>query len=293
MKMERIAEVGIAVQNLEDTSKKYVEVLGAVPSEIVPLDQYGNRYRMCRIGDVDLKLMQATRDNDMARLVEERRGDWFYYVGFQVSSVREAIAWMKRNGIQMIDEAPRMENGQRFAFTYPSSFRGVTFKLIEGKHSLKYLPEPAAQKAIPAGARITQLYHVGVNVLDLEAATGLYTRVLGTRPSREVVIRMYDMRITMNRIGDKDFELLCPLSLEGTVGKSIAKIGEGIAQLAFSVPDLKAAIAWMKQSGIRMVDEVPRLTDAIQDWWLAFTHPKGFNGTMFELIEGKHSLYEE
>ena len=293
MKMERISEVGVAVKNLEDTSRKYVEILGAIPSEMMPIDQYGNRCQMCRIGDVDLRLMEATRDNEVARLVEKRHGDWIYYVGFQVPNIDEAIAWMKQKNIRMIDEAPRSENGQRFAFVHPDSFKGVTFKLIEGEHSLKYLPESPAQKAIPAAARITRLYHVGVNVIDLEAANRRYAEVLGARLSTTVTVDMYEQRVTMGRIGDKDFELLSPTSPDGLLGRQVAKIGEGLSQLAFSVPDIRATIAWMMQNGLQMINETPVKPSEAMNWQGAFVHPKGFNGVMFEWLEGLHGLFEE
>ena len=71
MKMERIVEVGVAVKNLESTSKKHVEVLGATLSEIIAIDQYGNRCQRCHIADVDLMLMEPTRDNETAKLIKK------------------------------------------------------------------------------------------------------------------------------------------------------------------------------------------------------------------------------
>ena len=281
MKMERIVEVGIAVKDLEATSKKYVEVLGATPSEIIAVDQYGDRCQMCRIADVDLRLMEPTIDNETAKLIEKRQGrDWLSYIGLKVPNINEAIAWMGKNNIKMIDETPREEDGVRFAFVHPDSFRGVTFKLIEGEHKQRYLPQPPAHKAIPTPARVKRLYHIGVNVTNIEAPTRLYTEVLGTSPTPIRINKVYDMSVTMNYVGDIPFELICPLSEDGTIGRSVAKIGEGLAHLAVLVPDLQAAVDWMTQSGIRVIDPPRKPPRAV------FTHPVGFNGVMFEFIPG-------
>ena len=292
MKMEKIVEVGVAVRNLESTSKKYVDILGATPSEIIPVDQYGNLCQMCRMVDVDLRLMEPTVDNDTAKLIEKRRGDWLSYIGFRVPDIDGAIAWLKQNNVKMIDETPRAEDGVRFAFVHPDSFRGMLFKLIEGEHKHRYLPEPPAHKAIPAPARVKRLYHIGVNVTDLDAATQLYTEVLGTRPSAVQTVEMYDMKCTMNRIGDVEFELLGATREDGVIGKSIARVGEGIVHLAFLVPDIEATIAWLMKSEIRMIDETPK-EPGIEPFLEAFTHPAGFNGIMYEFIQGEHHLFEQ
>jgi len=289
MRIERIVEIGVAVKNLQSTSKKYVEILGAIPSEILPADQYGNRCQICRIADVDLRLMEPTRDNETSKLIKKRHSDWLSYIGLRVRNIDGAITSMKKNNIRMIDEAPRAENGVRFAFIHPDSFRGVLLKLVEGSHGQRYLPQLLVHKAIPTAAKIERLYHIGVNVTNLEIATQLYTTVLGTKPSRVRIVNLYDMRITMNRLHDIDFELLCPLHEDGIIGRSIAKIGEGLAHLAFLVPDVEAAIAWMMQNGIRMIDKTPK--QPLKPLRIAFTYPAAFNGVMFELIEGQHGLF--
>jgi len=292
MKMEKIVEVGVATKNLESTSKKYVDILGATPSEMLPVDQYGNLCQMCRIADVDLRLMEPTVDNDTARLIEKRRGDCLSYIGFRVPDIRRAIAWLKRNNAKMIDETPKVEDGVRFAFVHPDSFRNMLFKLIEGQHKHRYLPKPSSHAAIPAPARVKRLYHIGVNVTDLDAATQLYTEVLGTRPSAVQTVEMYDMKCTMNRIGDIEFELLAATREDGVIGKSIARLGEGMVHLAFLVPDIESTIAWLMKSQIRMIDETPK-EPGIEPFREAFTHPAGFNGVMYEFIQGEHTLFEQ
>jgi len=289
VKMERISEVGVAVRNLEATTRLYTQVLGATASEIMPVDQYGNRARVCRIGSTDFRLMEpATEASPLAQMVA-RRGDCLHHVGFQVPDVEEAIDWMKRNQVRMIDEAPRAEDGVRFAFIHPEPFNNVMYKLIEGSYDLKYIPEPAEPRDIPGRVRMERVLEVGVNVLDLEAATSLITRVFGTKPTPVITIDMYDMLITMNRIGDIDIELMASITEDGVIARSIAKIGEGMSHIAFLVANMDEALAWMKRNHIRLIDETPRHLENLR---VAFVHPEGFNGVMFELIEGLHPWFD-
>ena len=61
------------------------------------------------------------------------------------------------------------------------------------------------------------------------------------------------------------------------------KRGEGLHHLAFTVDDIKARIAELKQSGLRMIDEVPR--PGAHHMQIAFIHPKSTFGVLTELCE--------
>lgn len=289
MKVERIAEVGIAVKDLEATSGKYVEIMAARPSEVVPLDRYGNRYQICHLGGVDLKLIQATRDNEVARLVEKRRGDCLYYAGLKVADLDAAIAWMKQNRIPLVDERPHCESGQRFVFVQPDPFYGVMLKLMEGEPNLKYLPESLIQKAVPAEAKVKRFYHLGVNVTDLAAASGFYQRMLGGTVSRRGEVGLYGMALVFHRLGNGDFEVMASLTEDGVLAKSLARVGPGLHHIAFLVNDIDAILAWLKRNQVRLVDETPNKVDTYRE---AFVHPAGFNGVMLQFYSAEHRWFE-
>jgi methylmalonyl-CoA/ethylmalonyl-CoA epimerase len=72
---------------------------------------------------------------------------------------------------------------------------------------------------------------------------------------------------------------------ETPVGKFLAKRGPGIHHICYAVPDLRAAIAACKQSGLEMIDEIPRI--GAKGNQLAFIHPKATGGVLLELCESK------
>ena len=67
------------------------------------------------------------------------------------------------------------------------------------------------------------------------------------------------------------------------MAKFLEKRGEGLHHLAFTVEDINARIAELKESGIRMIDESPR--SGAHHMNIAFLHPKSTHGVLTELCE--------
>ena len=84
-------------------------------------------------------------------------------------------------------------------------------------------------------------------------------------------------------IGDTEVELLEATSDESPVAKFIEKKGEGIHHLAIRVENLEAALAELKEKGIRLIDETPRYGAGGAK--IAFVHPKSTGGILLEISE--------
>jgi methylmalonyl-CoA/ethylmalonyl-CoA epimerase len=67
------------------------------------------------------------------------------------------------------------------------------------------------------------------------------------------------------------------------VAKFIEKKGEGIHHLAIRVENLEAALAELKEKGIRLIDETPRYGAGGAK--IAFVHPKSTGGILLEISE--------
>jgi methylmalonyl-CoA epimerase len=78
-------------------------------------------------------------------------------------------------------------------------------------------------------------------------------------------------------------ELLEATSEESPVAKFIEKKGEGIHHLAIRVENLEAALAELKEKGIRLIDETPRYGAGGAK--IAFVHPKSTGGILLEISE--------
>lgn len=124
--------------------------------------------------------------------------------------------------------------------------------------------------------------HVGIACADLEAATKIYTEVLGLQVTNREEVLEQGVATVFIPCGETLLELLVDITPnnDGPIGKYIAKNGPGIQHMALRVDDIKAAIDDCLAAGIKMIDKAPRGGAGHMD--IAFVHPKSA-GILLEL----------
>ena len=125
--------------------------------------------------------------------------------------------------------------------------------------------------------------HIGVAVDDLDAAIELHTRAYGMELVHRETVESQGVEAVLLDVGENHVELLAPLSAETPVGRFLAKRGPGLHHVAFQVADIDAALARLRESGMRMIDEEPRV--GIRRSRVAFLHPGASGGVLTELVE--------
>ena len=129
-----------------------------------------------------------------------------------------------------------------------------------------------------SGARVA---HIGIAVQSVDALLPFYRDVLGMD-----VVPMDDAdgaRIAGLAAGDALVELLEPEKADSPIGKFIAKRGPGIHHVCFVVDDLAGALDRCRATGIRLIDEQPRI--GAEGKLIAFLHPSSTGGVLIELTE--------
>jgi methylmalonyl-CoA/ethylmalonyl-CoA epimerase len=129
--MKQITEVGVAVKDLEKATRLFVDHLGAEAGEIITVERYQMRYRMCRVGNVDFELMEPLGEEGVIARFIKARGEGLHHVGFAVEDLLDHLAALKEQGVPLIDEDPQELLGGIYAFVHPSAFSGVMFELIQ------------------------------------------------------------------------------------------------------------------------------------------------------------------
>lgn len=126
--------------------------------------------------------------------------------------------------------------------------------------------------------------HVGIACADLDAATKIYTEVLGLQVTNREEVKEQGVATVFIPCGETLLELLVDITEnnDGPIGKYIAKNGPGIQHIALRVDDIKAAIADMEAAGVRMIDKAPR--NGAGNMKIAFVHPKSA-GLLLELCQ--------
>jgi methylmalonyl-CoA/ethylmalonyl-CoA epimerase len=130
---------------------------------------------------------------------------------------------------------------------------------------------------------LDKIHHLGYAVESVEAASRFYRESFGAEPTEPETLEEQGIVATMFGVGGSMVELMEPTHSDSPVGKFLARRGEGFHHVAFQVEDLEAAIARLKETGVELVNEEPRV--GAGGTRTAFVHPKGAFGVLTELVE--------
>ena len=127
--------------------------------------------------------------------------------------------------------------------------------------------------------------HVGIAVPDLDAAIAFYREAFGMHVVHQESNLSMGVREAMVGVGDSDvrIQLLAPLDESSTIAKFLERSGPGLQQLAFRVSDVVAVAAILRDRGLRLLYDEPRLGTAGS--LVNFVHPKDAGGVLVELVQ--------
>jgi methylmalonyl-CoA epimerase len=129
----------------------------------------------------------------------------------------------------------------------------------------------------------TRVDHIGVAVEDIDAALALYERDYAMELVHREVVESQGVEAVLLDVGENHVELLAPLGPDTPVGKFLAKRGPGMHHVAYQVTDIEAALASLREAGMRLIDETPRA--GIRGSLVAFLHPKSSGGVLTEIVQ--------
>ncbi|WP_173076933.1 methylmalonyl-CoA epimerase [Phytohabitans rumicis] len=137
------------------------------------------------------------------------------------------------------------------------------------------------------GIGIVRIDHVGVAVADLDAAIEFYGRVFGMRCVHRETNEEQGVEEAMLAVGPTEeggqIQLLAPLSAASTIAKFLDRNGPGVQQVAYTVTDVEAASAALRERGMRLLYDAPRRGTGGSR--INFVHPKDAGGVLVELVE--------
>lgn len=130
---------------------------------------------------------------------------------------------------------------------------------------------------------LKKIYHLGYAVEDLDTAARFYREHFGVTLGESEEVEEQGIVAAMFEVGESRIELVQPTRPDSPVGKFLAKKGEGFHHVAFEVDDLEGALRELKESGVELIDEEPRI--GAGGTRMAFVHPKDAHGVLTELVE--------
>ena len=108
-----------------------VDILGGEAGQVLDVPAFGMRFRMVRLGNVDLELMEPTDPDGMIAKFIQTKGEGLHHIAFAVDDIGESIMQLKEKGCKLVNEKPLEILGGKVVFLHPKSFSGIAIELIE------------------------------------------------------------------------------------------------------------------------------------------------------------------
>ncbi len=130
-----------------------------------------------------------------------------------------------------------------------------------------------------------KINHLGIATNGIDEALKFWQDALGLENVHTETVEDQKVRVAMLPLGESRIELLEPTSDDSPISKFLEKRGGGIHHIAVEVDDIAASLAKLKEQGMRLIDESPRI--GAEGCLVAFVHPASANGVLLELVQTK------
>jgi len=131
--------------------------------------------------------------------------------------------------------------------------------------------------------KVLCIEHVALAVKDVDAPSNLFGSLLGIEHTSSEEITDQKVNTHIFDTTEGKIELLDALSDDSPISKFLENRGEGIHHIAFKVDKLQPALDYLKNNGIMLIDETPRI--GAEGLLIAFLHPKSTHGVLVELCQ--------
>jgi methylmalonyl-CoA/ethylmalonyl-CoA epimerase len=130
--LTEIDHIAIAVHDLEAAIDYYRRAYGVEVEHREVVEKDGVEEALLKVADSYIQLLTPVRDDSPVAKYLEKRGEGLHHVGYRVDSCAAALARVKAEGYQSIDEAPRPgSRGTTVAFLHPKTAFGTLIELVE------------------------------------------------------------------------------------------------------------------------------------------------------------------
>jgi methylmalonyl-CoA epimerase len=129
----------------------------------------------------------------------------------------------------------------------------------------------------------SRIDHLGIAVVDLDAAIALYEERFGMPVVHREVADEIGLELVLLEVGESHVELLAPLRGDTMLSGFLAEHGPGLHHVAYVTEDIDAELARLKAEGQPLIDTAPRT--GIRGSRIAFLEPDGTGHVLTELVQ--------
>ena len=133
--------------------------------------------------------------------------------------------------------------------------------------------------------KILGIEHVGIAVGNLDGISTIFSDVLGLEFTGSEEVADQEVITDIYQVDNSKLEFLKATSKDSPIARFIDKKGDGMHHIALLVDHLQPALDYLKDQGIHLIDEKPRI--GAEGLSIAFIDPKSSGGILVELCEKK------
>jgi len=129
MKLEHL---GIAVKSLKASVPLFEKIFGVMAGEMEFVADQKVNVRKIKLDNFDIELLESTSPESPIGKFVEKKGEGIHHCSFEVPDIASKLEEFKSNGIQLIDQQPRIgAEGMLIAFLHPKSTNGILMEFAQ------------------------------------------------------------------------------------------------------------------------------------------------------------------
>jgi methylmalonyl-CoA/ethylmalonyl-CoA epimerase len=131
--MKKIEHIGIAVQDLDESSSLFSKLLGYKSYKVEIVDSESVTTEFFKIGESKIELLQATSENSpIAKFIKKKGGEGIHHIAFAVDNIINEMARLKAEGFKLLSEEPKKgADNKLVCFVHPKTTGGVLIELCQ------------------------------------------------------------------------------------------------------------------------------------------------------------------
>ena len=132
MKILGIEHVAIVTESLEEAKPFWRDVLGISHHSTEIVESEGVKTDIYETGRGKIELLERVGEDSAITRFLEKRGEGIHHICLEVEDISVAIRELRRRGIRLINENPRIgAEGYSVVFIHPESTGGVLVELCQ------------------------------------------------------------------------------------------------------------------------------------------------------------------
>jgi methylmalonyl-CoA/ethylmalonyl-CoA epimerase len=133
--IKKIEHLGIAVDNIEESTKIYESLLGTKCYKTEEVISEGVKTAFFQIGESKIELLEATNQDSAIAKFLAKKGKGFHHIAFDTDNIEEEIIRLKKEGFELIHQTPKDgADNKIIAFLHPKSTDSLLVELCQEKN---------------------------------------------------------------------------------------------------------------------------------------------------------------